>query len=667
MTCPDHNQLSAFVEGGLPTYERTVVQGHIDQCSDCFELIVELAKLTTPDMNHDAEVSGDAGTMAVIDGEMSMAPARPLRGNIGTMVGRTIDNRYLLSKLIGQGGFAEVYSAVQLSVGRDVAIKVLSSSLNDQPHLISRFEAEAKIISKLKHPNILKLIDFGTTADDRLYIVIELLEGRPIDHVLGDGAIEQKRFAGWLKQICGALQEAHKAGIVHRDLKPSNLFLETINEQDFVKVLDFGIAKIADTKQTVSGVIMGTPNYMSPEQIEARAIDRRTDLYSLGVIAFEALTGQAPFSGDTPVMVMYKHAKQAAPQISQIDDSVHPALAALVEALLSKQPEDRPKDAAQVIKFLDAIDWSTNAVPPLDVEGASFSADIPTVDEPADLIPAPSASLNTQPDGPPSIHASKSDLHSSVSITTEAQTAEPKTNQPRAFALMTAMIIIVGVGAWWLGGQHSTPPRIEPISAQTKGTESAVVTPAPPKSPTADVDAKVKLEPKPTGTITLNGAAKDDAKTKGASKSTQATQPTAGATAQLKEIERNKPATKPSAVPKTTKITGKRTPVKMAKSTIPPVTPSPKPVVSVAQLNLKLSPKKSFYGLSQTPKLIATALRSDGSIIAQKQSIVWTITPTQSASVQKGGQLKFKTLGRVTVHGCIGRVCSKVRTYVRKD
>ena len=672
MTCPNHNQLSAFVEGMLPPDERTAIQSHIDQCGDCFELIVELAKLTSPDSAHPEQISFHAGTIASIDDEKSMAPPKPLRGNIGTMVGRTIDNRYLLSRLIGQGGFAEVYSAVQLSVGRDVAIKVLSSSLNDQPHLISRFEAEAKIISKLKHPNILKLIDFGTTADERLYIVIELLEGRPLDHVLADGAIDQKRFAHWLKQICGALQEAHKAGIVHRDLKPSNLFLETINEQDFVKVLDFGIAKIADTKQTVSGVIMGTPNYMSPEQIEARSIDRRTDLYSLGVIAFEALTGQAPFSGNTPVMVMYKHAKQAAPQISQIDDSVHPALTALVEALLAKKTEDRPKDAAQVIDFLDAIDWSANTVPPLDVEGGSFSADIPTIDEPSDLIP-PLRSQNTQPDAPPSIQSSQSSAHTTPLNSSPVHTTKPGTHQSRTFALMAALIIIVGIGAWWLGAQQSAPSSIEPIATtqvQTKDAKSAVFMTAlvTPESPRAATGAKDKPKPKPTVTDALNGA---DAKTKGVSRSTQATQASPVAKAPLKTAKKNKPTTKTPAVTRTVqRTTGKAvktTSSKQASSNSPSVTKSPHRVVSLTKLNLKLSPKKSFYGLSQTPQLIATALRSDGSTVPQKQPIIWTITPAQSASVQKGDLLKFKALGRVTIRGCIGRVCSKVRTYVRKD
>ena len=157
-----------------------------------------------------------------------------------------------------------------------------------------------------------------------------------------------------------ALQEAHEAGICHRDLKPLNLYLETVNGEDFLKVLDFGIAKIADTKQTTSGVIMGTPSYMSPEQIQAQGVDRRTDLYSLGVIAYEAMTGSAPFHGDTPVSVMYKHANQHAPDVRLIRPDIHPAMAHLVGALLEKDPGiARPESAGAVVQFINLIDWSS--------------------------------------------------------------------------------------------------------------------------------------------------------------------------------------------------------------------------------------------------------------------------------------------------------------------
>jgi len=277
------------------------------------------------------------------------------------LVGTVLDCRYRVSARIGSGGFGTVYRGRQVTVDLEVAIKVLSVEASQNLEMVRRFENEAKIISQLRHPNTLKLVDFGRAPDRRLYIVTEFLTGSPLDRVLERGRLDVLRSVRLLGQICESLSEAHGRGIVHRDLKPGNIFVEKVGDQEVGKVLDFGIAKIShQTTMTAAGQVMGTPLYMSPEQCRGDEIDPRSDLYSLGIVAYECLSGSTPFNAPTPLAILLKHLQEPARPLRSL--SLDPALNIdleldeLILTMLAKHPDERPASAGVVRETLTDIE-----------------------------------------------------------------------------------------------------------------------------------------------------------------------------------------------------------------------------------------------------------------------------------------------------------------------
>jgi serine/threonine protein kinase len=273
------------------------------------------------------------------------------------LIDTVIDGRYRVIEPIAAGGMATVYRARQLNVGRDVAIKVIGKNLFADGRAVRRFETEARIISKLRHPNTLKLIDFGRLSDGRPYLVIELLIGESLDKRLGRPC-DPEWTLKILRQICDALAEAHELGIVHRDLKPANIFLERVGNVEIVRVLDFGIAVLEQgdpNKDTDS--LFGTPAFMSPEQTFGRRIDGRSDLYSLGIIAYYALTAELPFVSDsTPALLMMHLTEPVRPlRRTPHGGRIAPAIDALVLSLLQKKPEDRPPSARHLRDRIDRL------------------------------------------------------------------------------------------------------------------------------------------------------------------------------------------------------------------------------------------------------------------------------------------------------------------------
>jgi hypothetical protein len=267
------------------------------------------------------------------------------------LIGRLLDDRYRIEAKIGAGGMGSVYRAVQINVERSVAVKVLAHAVSADPVIVARFRHEAQLISKLRHPNTLELYDVGSLDEGRLYFVTELLAGQPLNRALRDGPLELLRALGFMVQICGALEEAHAAGIVHRDLKPANIFIQQVGEQEFAKVLDFGIAKLSDqTRLTRAGEIFGTPAYMSPEQARGDEVDPRSDIYSLGIILYECLAGRTPFVAENTAALLLKHITEPPPHFSELSPpiDVPPAIADLVMQMLEKEPDDRPSTVGEV-------------------------------------------------------------------------------------------------------------------------------------------------------------------------------------------------------------------------------------------------------------------------------------------------------------------------------
>lgn len=280
-------------------------------------------------------------------------------------IGREIlGGEFRLLEKIGTGGMGSVYRAAQPAMDRDVAIKILHPQLAVRKDLISRFRREARAMSQLTHPNTVKVFMYGELeAGGSLYIVMEQLQGENLSRALKTrGPFSSPRAVELLVHVCGALQEAHDKGIVHRDLKPENIFLcREGGLVDYPKVLDFGLAKIAETQLrpgsiqlTQEGMVFGTPEFMSPEQAQGKTLDRRSDVYSLAVILYEALTGKLPFLGETPMDYLKRHVMDPPiPLEERVPQLVFPGgLGQILSCALEKDPSERYQSCAE---FADAL------------------------------------------------------------------------------------------------------------------------------------------------------------------------------------------------------------------------------------------------------------------------------------------------------------------------
>ncbi len=265
------------------------------------------------------------------------------------LVGKRLGQYEILSA-IGQGGMATVYKARQESMERDVAIKVISGQLAANPDFVARFEREARLIAKLQHPHILPVFDFGREGD-LLFLAMRLVDGGSLDKRLKTGALPIVQGVRMFIQIASALTYAHDQGIIHRDLKPNNILLD---HHDNPYLMDFGIAKMMADRNglTATGAVMGTPSYMAPEQWRGESVDARTDIYALGCMLYEMLTGDLPFKGDTPFALMYKHfdAIPAAPRT--LNPELPEAVNYVISRAIAKQQADRYPSADMMAEEL---------------------------------------------------------------------------------------------------------------------------------------------------------------------------------------------------------------------------------------------------------------------------------------------------------------------------
>jgi serine/threonine-protein kinase len=285
-------------------------------------------------------------------------------GNIAVdpLIGRTLDDKYRLDDRLGTGGMGTVYRATHLLIDRPVAIKLLNPRFVEDEAAQARFRREARAAGRLQHANAVAVTDFGSTADGFVYIVMELLEGRTLRDVLArEAPLDTARAVSIMLQISAAVAAAHEAGIIHRDLKPANIFIvQRKDAPPFVKVLDFGIAKLAadtiddDDPKTLTavGVMIGTPKYMSPEQCESGPLTPASDVYSLGIILYEMLTGTTPFTGTSPLAIALKHSTEEPRRPRDWVVTIPPPIEELVLNALEKKPESRPQNAAEFRRAL---------------------------------------------------------------------------------------------------------------------------------------------------------------------------------------------------------------------------------------------------------------------------------------------------------------------------
>jgi serine/threonine-protein kinase len=278
------------------------------------------------------------------------------------LIGRTLADKYVIDECIGEGGMGRVYKAHHARLmKRTFAIKILLGDLAADPTMRKRFEQEAETASRLQHPNVVSVLDFGNTEGGLLYLVMEFVAGEALSELIKTGPLPEKRVIAITQKLCLGLAHAHSQGLIHRDFKPDNVVLATQDQGDTPRILDFGLAIVrspeeASIRLTGSGLMVGTPAYISPEQARAASVDQRTDLFSLGITVYEMLAGMLPFSGDA-IEVMYSNTKLDAPPISERNPEVEVSveMQAIVCKLMARNPDERFESARDVLTVLGAL------------------------------------------------------------------------------------------------------------------------------------------------------------------------------------------------------------------------------------------------------------------------------------------------------------------------
>lgn len=324
--------------------------------------------------------------------------------------------RYRVTERIGSGGMADVYKAVDETLGRTVAVKIMHRRYAEAPDFVQRFRHEASAAANLSHPSIVNIYDYGV-EDDTYYIVMELVRGTDLKAVVKErGALDPIKVAEYGAQVCSALTVAHGYGIIHRDIKPQNIVLTPAG---VVKVMDFGIARAIDSDSTQTGSVLGTAQYVSPEQAQGRPLGPESDLYSLGVVLYELSTGQLPFDGDTPVSVALKHVNDEPVAPRRINPDIPPALEAVILKAMQKDPTRRYHSADDMRDDLQRV-----------IAGRAVAAQ-PRVD---DTTVMPIVGRTTR----------------------EPQVTRPSASNNRTspwlWVTLAALVVLLGLGAAWATG-----------------------------------------------------------------------------------------------------------------------------------------------------------------------------------------------------------------------
>ncbi len=406
------------------------------------------------------------------------------------------NGRYRVDTRLGTGGMAIVYCGTDLLLRRRVAIKVLRDQFSADDDFIKRFSYEAQAAARLSHPNVVNVYDFGHEGD-AYFIVMELVEGETLAAMLhGEQRLPESVAIDYATQIAAGLAFAHRQGLLHRDVKPANIL---VTGDDVVKLGDFGIARaVAENAIGVTqpGMVMGSVAYVSPEQAQGRELDARSDLYSLGVVLYQMVTGRIPFNGETPVAVALKHVSEPAPQLDPARDGVSPALASIIATLLQKNPEDRFASATELGRALR----EAREQPALSV-GARTGADAPTSRFGAVNAPSPPPRASAAPDRP----------HNGVATYDEPM---PPAFDRRWIPFMALILIVAGL-AGYLGARALGPRKdiavasfidessmLAQQSIVAAGLKPDVRTEA---SETVPVDRVIRQDPAP-GAMTSHGA-----------------------------------------------------------------------------------------------------------------------------------------------------------------
>ncbi len=380
------------------------------------------------------------------------------------LIGRVINDRFKILELIARGGMGRVYKARQEPLGREVALKVLDPRYkgDEDPEFQARFFLEASTAAKLSHPNTVTVFDYGKTSDEIYFIVMEMVEGRTLSSMLKSvGALEATQAIHIALQIARSVREAHGLGVIHRDLKPANVLITThADEEDFVKVLDFGLVKDLEDNQelTQQGLFMGSPKYMSPEQIQGGRVDARTDVYSLGVIIYYMLTGRVPFEGATQVQTLMAHVKNDVPPMEREDGQPIPQeLQNVVLRSLSKDMDIRYPSMNDLILALKQASGLLGA-PMSSSQSISISGEYETGGVPhgtpsggmPQLVGTPSGGIATQ-------------LDDALEVDVEGESS----GGGKKWLLALVALAVIGAGVFFATQNTQQPPEVAEAATET--------------------------------------------------------------------------------------------------------------------------------------------------------------------------------------------------------
>ncbi len=427
-----HDTVSAFLAGVLPSAEAEAVEVHLDACDDCRELVSEVVRQRR---------GGTHASLSTTD-LVSMGAALP------AAIGDVIDGRYRIVQLLGVGGMGCVFEAHQVHLNHRVALKFILPSMVTESSAVGRFLREARAAARLRTPHVCHVLDLGTLPTGTPFLAMEYLEGETVEQrLIREGPFSVTLAIRAVSEVLEALSEAHGLGIVHRDLKPANLFFARVaSGAEVVKVLDFGIAKSVhpDIEQglatTAASMVLGSPHYMAPEQLQPGAqVDARGDIWSIGCVLYQLLTGQLPFAGQTLVDVMYAIAHHTPDSIRAQRPDVPRALEAVVMRCLSKRPAHRYETVealrAALLSSMVDVPLVPVAQPPqtrsrlpwlvaagvalvmLGVSGMRIVHSFRTQPAPPSVVRVPEPVVLVEPEPPPKI---------------EATPVEPSAPQPRA-------------------------------------------------------------------------------------------------------------------------------------------------------------------------------------------------------------------------------------------
>ena len=371
----------------------------------------------------------------------------------GDLVGSIVADRYRVTRKLGEGGMGAVYLAEHVKMGRLCAVKVMNPGMASDPDAISRFNREAANASRINHPNVCAVYDFGETSDGVIYLAMEYIEGPSLTKVIEDlGALPALRAADITRQAAEALAVAHDMGIVHRDLKPDNIMITRSRDgSDVVKVVDFGIAKAANAdnqKVTKTGMVVGTPEYMSPEQLSGDKLDGRSDTYSLALVAFNMFTGKLPFPGDSLQETMVARLTDRPKTLAEMKSDVAwpETVQAVMDKALERNAADRYQTAAEFGRELNA---AVAAMPESEATKA-FTAVMTPVSAPAPkkTTPIPATRVNTP-----------------TPVVASPGVPQRRKSSAGLIGIAAAVIVVAGgVGAWMAMNKGDTPQDVIPLS-----------------------------------------------------------------------------------------------------------------------------------------------------------------------------------------------------------